>query len=189
MFIFSFEHAKLHSMIIIGGKTNAVRHVRTIEWTLTLDALNKPIYAWISTWRVLSGPVILLKLTSEWSINLQTNCRGVVDQVLMNNSPSNISQSLSFFNREITIKQSGGFSCQRHEWMMTALYTEASLYLSDIVYVYGLIYDWKSYKVFFPSELSFLEGEEKENLSGVNFWSSDYRRYVSLSRRLREPFH
>ena len=39
---------------------------------------------------VLSGSLILLKITLEWSIDSQNIWRGVVDKVLMNNSPSNI---------------------------------------------------------------------------------------------------
>ena len=38
----------------------------------------------------LSGPVKLLKITLEWSINSQDICRGVIDRVLMNISSSNI---------------------------------------------------------------------------------------------------
>ena len=39
---------------------------------------------------MLSGPVILLKITLEWSINLQYIWRRDVVRVLMNDSPSNI---------------------------------------------------------------------------------------------------
>ena len=46
-----------------------------------------------------SGPVILLKITLQWSINLQNIWRRVVDRVLMNNYPSNIFEILLLLER------------------------------------------------------------------------------------------
>ena len=42
------------------------------------------IYDWRSIGRVLSGPVILLKIDKKWSVNLQTIWRKLVDEVLKN---------------------------------------------------------------------------------------------------------
>ena len=45
---------------------------------------------------MLSGPAILLRITLEWSINLQTISRRVIDRVLntSNDSPSSSFQSM-----------------------------------------------------------------------------------------------
>ena len=49
-----------------------------------------PIFAWSSTWPGSSGPVILIRITLEWSINFQNIWRRGVDRDLIDNSPSNI---------------------------------------------------------------------------------------------------
>ena len=58
------------------------RHALEESTTLTHSCLE--IYLTVS-----SGPVILLRVTFEWSIDLQNNWRRVVDDILMNNSYSN----------------------------------------------------------------------------------------------------
>ena len=57
-----------------------------------------------SGWQVVSGLVILLNITLEWSRNSLTIWRRLVDIVLLNNSPSNILLDIAF-GREISLEK------------------------------------------------------------------------------------
>ena len=65
---------------------------------------------------MLSGPVILLKITLEKSINSQNFCSRVRDTVLMNNSPSNIFDILLLLEKYHQDSQMV-LAAYRHEWV------------------------------------------------------------------------
>ena len=73
------------------------------------------MHSWGSTWQVSYAPITFLKITLEWSINLQTIWRWVVDKVLMNNLLQIF--PIVAFVREISPKWSGGLVCYGHEWV------------------------------------------------------------------------
>ena len=86
------QEAGTHKLTILDvhgeDVTNYTIKIKSAKSTAKL--LLEGEFAWSSTWPVSSGPVILIKITLEWSINFQNIWRRGVDRELIDNSPSNI---------------------------------------------------------------------------------------------------